>query len=263
MKIDLVYTAAQIDELQVREKNVVIIDVLRSSTTIATALYNGAREIIPVASIESAVKISGSLFGEVTLRGGERNGKIIEGFNLGNSPREYTESTVRGKSIIFCTTNGSVAMYRSRFAKNMAVGSFVNLSTIVQYIRDVGNDFLLVCSGGSSGFGSFSMEDSVCAGMIIQHLQKADLPAIELTDSSRAALALHKSFGKSILKMIRESDHGRYLAEIGLGDDLRICSDVDSIPVLPAQMGTVIKLKSKEIRLAEGENFPSASTANA
>jgi 2-phosphosulfolactate phosphatase len=94
-----------------------VLDVLRASSTITVALNNGAREIIPVASIESAVKISGSLFGEVTLRGGERNGKTIEGFNLGNSPLEYSEAAVKGKSIIYCTTNGSVAMARSRYAR--------------------------------------------------------------------------------------------------------------------------------------------------
>ena len=86
MKIELSFSAGQFDDLQLRDKNVVVIDVLRASSTITVALNNGAREIIPVASIESAVKISGSLFGEVTLRGGERNGKTIEGFNLGNSP---------------------------------------------------------------------------------------------------------------------------------------------------------------------------------
>ena len=132
MRLDVSFNAAQLDELQLRDKNVVVIDVLRASTTVAVALANGAREIIPVSTIESAVKISGSLFGEVTLRGGERNGKMIEGFNLGNSPAEYTEGTVRGKSIIFCTTNGSVAMFKSRFARRLLVGSFVNLSAVVE-----------------------------------------------------------------------------------------------------------------------------------
>ncbi|MGB2868446.1 MAG: 2-phosphosulfolactate phosphatase [Bacteroidota bacterium] len=246
MKLDLTFSATQFDELQLRERNVVVIDVLRSSTTVAVALQNGAREIIPVASIESAVKISGSLFGEVTLRGGERNGKTIEGFNLGNSPREYNEVTVRGKSIIYCTTNGSVAMARSRYARRLVVGSFVNLSAVVNFLREEKNDVLFICAGRANGLGGFSLEDSVCAGMMIQQLMKLDSKDLELTDSSKAALALFKSFGRSVLKMLKETDHGRFLVEIGFGEDLKICSAVDSVQVLPMQVGTVIKLRKDE-----------------
>ena len=115
--VEVRFAPAQLDELQLKDKNVVVIDVLRSATTIPMALQNGAKEIIPVADIESAVKISGSLFGEVVLRGGERNGRMIEGFNLGNSPSEYTEQAVKGKSIIFMTSNGTAAAWRQ------AVGS--------------------------------------------------------------------------------------------------------------------------------------------
>ena len=90
MKIEVFFSPSQIDDLFLREKNVVVIDVLRASTTAITAIHNGAREVIPVNTIESAVKVSGNLFGDVVLRGGERNGKMIEGFNLGNSPFEYS-----------------------------------------------------------------------------------------------------------------------------------------------------------------------------
>ena len=145
MKIDLSFSAGQFDDLQLRDKNVVVLDVLRASSTITVALNNGAREIIPVASIESAVKISGSLFGEVTLRGGERNGKIIEGFNLGNSPLEYNETAVKGKSIIYCTTNGSVALAKSRYAPTLAVGTLINMTATTDYIRNEKKDFLFIC----------------------------------------------------------------------------------------------------------------------
>jgi 2-phosphosulfolactate phosphatase len=249
MKIDLSFNAGQFDELQLREKNIVVIDVLRASTTITVALNNGAREIIPVGSIESAVKISGSLFGEVTLRGGERNGKIIEGFNLGNSPLEYGESAVKGKSIIYCTTNGSIAMAKSRYARTLAVGSFINLSAIVNFIRDENKDFLFVCAGRANTIGNFSLEDAVCAGMMIQNLLKIESLNVELSDSAKAAHVLSKSFGRSILKMLKTSEHGKYLIEIGFADDLKICAQIDSVPVLPLLNGTVIKLKKEEQRL--------------
>lgn len=255
MKIDVSFSVAPFDELQLRDKNIVVIDVLRASTTTTVALANGAREIIPVASIESAVKISGSLFGEVTLRGGERNGKMIEGFNLGNSPLEYTETMVKGKSIIYCTTNGSVAMAKSRYARRMVVGAFVNLSTVVDFMKAVNEDFLIICAGRLNGVGNFSLEDSVCAGMILARLEKEEGIELEMTDSSRAARALYRSFGRSIFSMLKNSDHGKYLAEIGYEDDLKVCAAVDSVPVLPQLSGTVVKI--------EKENPKSLSDATA
>ncbi len=249
MKIDLSFNAAQFDELQMREKNVVVIDVLRASSTVTVALNNGAREVIPVASVESAVKISGSLFGEVTLRGGERNGKMIEGFNLGNSPQEYSESAVKGKSIIYCTMNGSVAMAKSRYARTLVIGSFINLSAVVDFMREEKKDFLFICAGRTNTMGNFSLEDVVCAGMMIQQLLKDESLDVELSDSAKAAQALHKSFGRSVLKMLKASEHGQYLAEIGFADDLKICAAVDSVPVLPLLNGTVIKLRKEESRV--------------
>jgi 2-phosphosulfolactate phosphatase len=246
MKIDLSFNAGQFDELQLREKNVIVLDVLRASSTVTVALNNGAREIIPVASIESAVKISGSLFGEVTLRGGERNGKTIEGFNLGNSPLEYSETAVKGKSIIYCTTNGSVAMAKSRYARTLAVGSFINLTATTDFIRNENKDFLFICAGRANTIGNFSLEDAVCAGMMIQNLLKAESLEVELSDSAKAAHALSKTFGRSILKMLKTSEHGKYLIEIGFAEDLKICAQVDSVPVLPILTGTVIKLKKEE-----------------
>jgi 2-phosphosulfolactate phosphatase len=246
LKLDLSFSTAQFDELQLRDKNIIVIDVLRASTTIAIALSNGAREIIPVASVESAVKISGSLFGEVTLRGGERNGKMIEGFNLGNSPIEYTESAVKGKSIIYCTTNGSVAMAKSRYAKMLVVASFVNISAVVDFMKTENKDFLIICSGRLNNLGNFSLEDSVCAGLIVQKLSKIEGLELELTDAAKAALALQKAFGKSILKLLKSTEHGKLLTEIGLGDDLKVCAALDSVPVLPMLNGTVIKLRKEE-----------------
>src|SRR5512140_1668868 len=137
----------QIDEMSLNDKNVVVIDVLRACTTIAVALRNGAKEILPVSNIESAVKISSSLYGDVTLRGGERNGKMIEGFNLGNSPSEYAREAVDGKSIIFLTTNGSAAMVKGRYAKNQLIAGFVNLTSVVDALVKLGTDVTLICAG--------------------------------------------------------------------------------------------------------------------
>ena len=190
MKIDVYFSPAQVDEMQLRDKNVIVIDVLRASTTIVTALNNGAREIIPVGSIESAVKVSGNLFGDVVLRGGERNGKIITGFNLGNSPGEYTEEAVKGKSIIFCTTNGSSAMVKAKYAKRMAVGGFINVSLVADFIRQAGEDFSIVCAGEKQ---LFCIEDAVCAGMLVKILVEDSPIVVDVNDAAGAAQVLYKN----------------------------------------------------------------------
>ncbi len=242
MRIEVLFTPGAIDELQLRDKNVVVIDVLRASTTIVTALANGAKEIIPVSSVESAVKISGNLFGDVILLGGERNGKLIEGFNLGNSPQEYTEEVVRNKSIIFSTTNGSQAMVRSRYARNLVIGAFINVSKVVDFIRELSSDFSIICAGKQ---GAFCIEDAVCAGMIIQKLSDSEEAELSLSDASQASVMLYKSYGKNILSMIKKSEHGQYLAGIGFGDDLKICAGVDTCPALPIFSGNVLKLRKE------------------
>jgi 2-phosphosulfolactate phosphatase len=247
MNVDLIFCASLLDELQMRDKNVVVIDVLRSSTTIATALRNGAREIIPVDSIEKAVKVSGSLFGDVTLRGGERNGKMIHGFNLGNSPSEYSESVIKGKSIILCTTNGSVALVRSRHARHLVVGAFINITAVVEFMRALGEDVILVCAGRPLAVGGFSLEDTVCAGMMIARLERRGDGDILLSDPAIAARSMYKSHGSSIKKMLKLSEHGRHLQKIGFGPDLDLCGEIDSVPILPAWKGTGVSLENLSV----------------
>jgi 2-phosphosulfolactate phosphatase len=239
MRVEVFFTPHQVDEMYLRDKTVVVIDVLRASTTIATALHNGAKEIIPVATVESAMKIVGNLFGDVTLLGGERNGMMIEGFNLGNSPLEYIEERVKGKSIVFSTTNGSQAMVKARYAKEMVVCGFVNMSAVEKFVE--GRDAVIVCSGRG---GNFSMEDAVCAGMLIHKLVETNGRAVEFGDAGAASLALYKNHNKSLYKMVKSTEHGQYLEEIGLGDDLKICAEVDTIPVLPMLVGNVVKLRA-------------------
>ena len=240
--VDVDLTPSHLDEMQLKDKNIVVIDVLRASTTIAVALKNGAKEIIPVGNIESAVKVSGSLFGDVTLRAGERNAKMIEGFNLGNSPREYTEEIVRGKSIIFLTTNGSGAMVKGRHAKNLVVASFVNISTVVAFLRELQSDFIIVCAGKEN---NFCIEDTVCAGRIINLMQKETDTDLIVDDSGKAAALLDRSIGRSLIKMLKDSEHGKYLISLGFGEDLKACAEIDSVNVLPILSGNVIRAQDK------------------
>jgi 2-phosphosulfolactate phosphatase len=238
LNVEVYLTPGQIDELQLKDKTVIVIDVLRSCTTIAMALKNGAKEIIPVKNIEAAMKISGGLDAAVTLRGGERQAKMIEGFNLGNSPLEYTETAVKSKTIILFTTNGSPVMANGRYAKHVFLASFVNLSSVVQVLKELGEDFTIICSGSE---GKFSIEDAVCAGKLINSMRAVKEVELTLDDASTAVTALDKAYGKSIPKMLQSSAHGRYLTGVGFGEDVILCGKIDSIPVVPSLAGGVFR----------------------
>ncbi|MBI2429186.1 MAG: 2-phosphosulfolactate phosphatase [Ignavibacteriales bacterium] len=242
MKIEVFYSLSQIDDLFLRDKNVVVIDVLRASTTVIAALNSGAREIIPVNTIESAVKVSGNLFGDVVIRGGERNAKMIEGFNLGNSPFEYTPETVKGKSIIFYTTNGAPAMWKARYAKNLLIAGFVNITAVVNKIKEIKEDVYILCAGKQT---QFCIEDAVCAGMLTKLLIDDEETEIEFNDSAVAAVALFKNYSKNLLKMTRTCDHGKYLIEIGFEKDIEFCTTIDTFNVVPELSANVLKLKKK------------------
>lgn len=242
MRIDLVLAPALTDEQALRDRSVVVIDVLRASTSIITALGNGAKEVIPVASVETAVRIAGNLAGDVTLLGGERHGKLIEGFHLGNSPAEYTAERVRGKTIVFSSTNGSQALVKARYAQELLVCGFVNISAMRDHLLTRDRDLVLVCAGRDGGF---SLEDTVCAGMLIDLLLHDHRDDHALTDAARAAEVLYRALGKNVLRLVKSTDHGRYLEEIGFGDDLRLCADVDVLPVIAQLEANVIRRKKQ------------------
>lgn len=242
IRVRVYFSPSHIDELLLRDKTVVVIDVLRASTTITYAMAAGAREIIPVASVDQAMKIVGNLFSTSTILCGERGGKRIEGFKLGNSPAEYTKEAVEGKSLILTTTNGAVALTRSKYARHCYVAGFVNLSASVnallalQDLEETG--LTIVCSGRED---DFSLEDATCAGMLVDHLSKQR--EIELTDSARTVLSIAKEYGSDILGTLQQSDHGKYLTSIGFADDIVTSSQVDSVPIVPVMEQTVIKKK--------------------
>ncbi len=239
MRIDLFFTPQDVDEMAMRERTAIVIDVLRASSSITTALANGAREVIPVATVEGAVKIASNLSADVVLLAGERNAKIIPGFQLGNSPLEYTEERVRGKVIVFSSTNGAKALSSAKMARELAVCSFINLAAVAKFIADRPRDFTIICSGTN---GAFSLEDAVCAGMLI-HAVAADGEDSELSDGALAARTLYSSLGKKIEQVLRLGEHGKLLAGMGFGDDLTYCAAVDTVPVLPVQEANVLRLK--------------------
>lgn len=240
--VKVYFSPATLDEFDLRDKTIVVIDVLRASTTITYAMAAGAREVIPVASVDQAMKIVGNLFSTATMLCGERGGKRIEGFRLGNSPAEYTREIVEGKSLILTTTNGAVALTKAKYARHCYVSSFVNLSASARVLAEL-NDLeetglVIICSGREN---DFSLEDATCAGALLSLLMQ--VKEIELTDSARTVLSIAKEYGGDILRTLQNSDHGKHLAQIGFAEDIITSAKVDSVPLVPVMDQTVIKKK--------------------
>jgi len=239
LKINVFFSHHDVDtDLDLKDKNVVVIDVLRTSTTMITGLANGAKEVIPTDSI-AAAGIIGRNSREQALLCGEKNAKIIEGFNLGNSINEYSEENVKGKSLIFCSTNGTPALIKSKFSHICVILGFVNISRVVQYMNTLGKDFIILCAGKNE---EFSLEDTVCAGMLIDMLTgKNSVHKYELSDSAVGAAKLYLAYKKDLLKMMSDSEHGRLLVSLGFEQDLLDCSKVDVYNILPVLRNGVIK----------------------
>lgn len=231
-----VFTAAtSFQEDEMRGKTAVMIDVLRASSTIVTALANGAKGVIPVADMGAGSRISQSMDTENFLLCGEKDGEKIEGYDLGNSPLEYTEKVVRGKTIVLNTTNGTKALMRASLAKDIVVGSFLNLNSIVEYLKDK-ERLVLVCAGWR---GRLSLEDLLCAGNIIYELTNGELPDIAF-DGAKVAFGLYEKFGDDIEKTVLSSNHARRLQDIVGTEDLSYCSNVNAMPVLPVMKEGII-----------------------
>lgn len=243
MKADLVLTHIPITDEKLKNRLVVIIDVLRTSTTICVALKNGAKEVIPVTNVADAMTLAGNLSRDNVILCGEREGNLIEGFNLGNSSLEYTSEIVAGKSLIFTSTNGSVALVKASNAKTAIIAGFVNMSACVDFIMHAGEDVLIVCAGNNQ---QFSMEDTVCGGMLVHLLMQENEAGLEMNDGAEAAHILFEHHRNNYLKMLQNSTHGKYLLTLDFGRDLEVCAEVDSINIIP-------KLHQGKITTAEGE----------
>lgn len=243
MKLDLFFLPAEIKESHLEGKLVVVIDVLRASSTIVTALDKGAKDIIPVESQEDATRLMQEIGRKYVLLCGEKEGKKIEGFDLGNSPYEYTDNLIQDKTLIFCSTNGSRAIVRASPAARVIIGSFINLSSVLNYALHTRiEEMILLCSGKEE---RFSLEDSVCAGMMVAWLKEKLEKNLELSDSALAGLQIYQQHQKNLLKMLNSSAHGKYLLSLGFQEDLIYCSLVDSFPLVPVlDTGRLIKSTS-------------------
>jgi len=230
MELSLYTHPNDLSEAEAKGKIVVVVDVLRASSTIVQACESGVARIIPVATVEEAAKLLSTLERKKTLLGGEREGVPIDGFDLGNSPLEYTSQAVKGKTLIFTTSNGTVAITRSSSAKEIVLGCFLNLSAVVTHVISSRAKKVAVLCAGS--LGRLSLEDFVCAGHVIDRIVDGTRASTVLNDGAIAARALANALG-DVSQAVRGSSHGRRLAELGFGEDLEFCSTIDMYATVP------------------------------
>ncbi len=228
MVANVFHTPAMVTERHIKGRSVVVIDVLRACSTIVTALHNGATRLLPVSNLETAGRLGQNMDSERTLLGGERHGKKIEGFDLGNSPMEYTAEVVRDKTIIIKTTNGTDAILKGKGANHILVGSFLNAQATVDFILDAGLDVSILCAGWR---GLTSYEDMVCAGLLLDRLWSQTNETAS-TDACRIAHLLFRDAERRLEDALTASDHGQRLAALGSDGDVAYCSQIDVFDIV-------------------------------
>ncbi len=215
----------------------VIVDLLRASTTICAALHAGAACVRPVLEPQDAIALRAKLAPRECVLGGERKGMLIAGFDLGNSPRAYTPERVRGRDVVFTTTNGTRAIYAAarEGAARVLIGCFANLSSLVRALAFDGRDIHVLCAGTN---GDMSMEDVLCAGAIVSRVLAAGSGAFVHAADDQSRIAQHvmeaaEASPTGVLDVMIASRGGRNLIDIGLQTDVEDCARNDWLPLVP------------------------------
>jgi 2-phosphosulfolactate phosphatase len=232
VRVDVIFGGANIAPSDVAGRVVAVIDVLRASTSIAAAVMNGARAVVPFESSEDAVTRSKAFERSDVLLAGERRTKPIPGFDLGNSPSEFTRDIVEGKTVLMTTTNGTPAITNTAGARDVVVASYVNFTAVQTMLRTAlrgGTAITLICAGRERQFG---LEDAGCAGRFVYHMAKR-LTSVVLNDAAQACVLIDRKYGDNIAKLFDASEHGRALRAAGYEADLATCAAIDSYPVIP------------------------------
>ncbi len=231
--LDLVLTPNLLPLYPVENKVVVVIDILRATTTMCVALDQRAEKIIPVETIEECKRYAGL---PNHILAGERNGRRVEGFDFGNSPFEFMNGSVAGKTIVLTTTNGTRAIRLAENAHQLVIGGFINFSALCQWIISEGRDTILLCSGWRN---KFNLEDTVFAGAVIHHTKEYFLVD---SDAAFAAEKLYINSRRNMMHFIKQSSHYRRLAHLGVVNDVRYCLRPDLTGVVPIlKNGALVK----------------------
>jgi 2-phosphosulfolactate phosphatase len=207
---------------------VAVIDVLRATTTIVHALAAGCAEVRPCAEVEEARELAGRMRVGRVLLGGERGGRPLPGFDLGNSPREYTAAVCRGNSLVLTTTNGTRALLRAAEAERVLVAALVNYSAVCEQLRREARPIHIVCAGTE---GEVTLEDTLLAGALVEFLCAAG--EVRLNDSARLAWDCFENHGRVLAGALEVSAGGARLCRLGYDEDVRAAAQVDRFALVP------------------------------
>lgn len=238
MEIDVALTADAARAMSLVGVAVLVIDVLRASTSIITALVNGCDGVIPVADAADARRRAGGLPPGTAVFAGERRGEPLEGFDLGNSPLEFTAERVARKTLIMTTSNGTRALLAARGAAAVGVAALVNLGAAALWAAGGRRDVTLVCAGER---GAISVEDHACAGLLVDRLQREE-PAARLSEAAREALTFGRRYGKDVGRLGEDSSWARHLTARGRGHDVAACLLLDTTTLVPVYLPHIDKV---------------------
>ena len=206
---------------------VVIIDILRATSTISTALFNGAKSVIPVDNVAVCIKLGKQMD---VITAGERDGKIAEGLKYGNTPLQYSEEFIKGKTLVLTTTNGTrlLHMALAAGAKGIITGSFCNLSSVCDYLLAQNKNVILACAAWKD---RINIEDSLFAGAVINQIKSNfDINC----DAGKMAESLFNQGKKNLFNFMRDNNasHFQRLMGFGLENDIRFCLTIDNANIL-------------------------------
>ena len=228
--VDVCLTHQDFDNYDHKGKIVVVIDVLRATSTINTLLFLGADHVKPVGSLEECKVLKDDDY----IIMAERMGKKVEGFDYGNSPTKFKEENIKGRKVAIATSNGSKAIIKSEGSKRTILCSFLNIESVINLIKKYESDVLLLCSGW---LGKTNLEDTLCAGGIVAGLDNFEIES----DTALMAKALHDNTD-DILETMKLSSHAKRLSGYDNKVDIEFCSRVNTQPIVPILNGNRIVL---------------------
>ena len=236
LTINLSYYHVANDVPEINLDIAVVIDVLRATTTISWALKNGADSIQVFADLDLLKKSATKWDADKRLMVGERGGKKIENFDLGNSPLSVTRDIVLGKRLFMSTTNGTKSLKKVQNAKHLFAMGLPNRRAVADKIISLKTDNVLIL--GSGWEGSYSLEDSLAAGALASYLMRNSNCEVNIfNDELQSALALWNIWENDILECLKTATHGKRLTSLGdYEDDFKCCSELDCLDIVPAQV---------------------------
>lgn len=235
MKVDIIISADYISEDKIKGKAALVIDMLRATSVITTAVMNGCRKVIPVLTVERALELA-ELSKEDCILGGERKALKIEGFHCSNSPLEYSKDLVKDKTLIISTTNGTRAIQGCKSADSILIGCLLNAKASAEQLATLEKDIVIVNAGT---YGEFSMDDFICSGYIIKCLK--DIGEVEMSDLAYTAFHTY-NMHEDITSFIRHARHYNVIKELGFIEDLEYCCQKDITKVVPYFNGDYITI---------------------